>query len=109
MITPSEKGGGEEQMHLRRCSFRWPCKSIEAIHAASPNAACPGLHRKPPDAAIGQLLTPFCLGGRQGDSKQNNYVSCTHFDGHFGGHHDVAVLYHAHRPMEEVQGFHISH
>ena len=31
------------------------------------------------------------------------------FDGHFGGHRDEAVLNRAHRPMEEVQGFHKSH
>ncbi len=60
-------------------------------------------------AAIGRLLTPYCLGGCQGDSKQNKDVLCTHFDGHFGGHHDAAVLYHMHRPMEEVQGFHIKY
>jgi hypothetical protein len=77
----------------------------------SPDAACPGLHRKPLDDAIGigQLLTPYCLGGCQGDSKQNKDVLCTHFDSHFGGHRDAAVLFRAHRPMEEVQGFHISH
>jgi len=59
---------------------------------ASLDAACPGLHWKPLDAAIGRLLAPYHLGGRQGDSKQNNDVSCTHFDGHFGGHHNAAVL-----------------
>ena len=48
------------------------------MHAASPNAACPGLHRKPLDAAIGRLLTPYRLGGRQGDSKQYKDVICTH-------------------------------
>ena len=43
------------------------------MHAASPNAACPGLHWKPLDAAIGRLLAPYRLGGHQeGDSKQNN-------------------------------------
>ena len=70
-----------------------------------------GLHRKPLDAAIGRLLAPYCLGGRQGDSKQNNDVLCAHFDGHFDGHRDAAVLvlYRVYRPMEEVQGFHISH
>ena len=55
------------------------------------------------------LLAPYRLGGRQGNSKQNNNVSCTLFDGHFGGHRNVAVLYHVHCPMEVVQGFHISH
>jgi hypothetical protein len=42
------------------------------MQCALPDAACPGLHRKPLDAAIGQLLTPYCPGGRRGDSKQNN-------------------------------------
>jgi hypothetical protein len=51
----------------------------------------------------------YRLGGRQGDSKQNNNESCTHFDGRFGGHRNAAVLYRMHHPMEEVQGFHISH
>ena len=80
---------------------------------ASLNAACPGLLLKPLalDAAIGigRLLTPYHPGGRQGDSKQYKDVICTHFDGRFNGHRDAAVLYHAHRPMEEVQGFHKSH
>jgi hypothetical protein len=44
MITPSKKGGGDKQMHLR-----------------------------------------------------------------LDGHRDAVVLYRAHRPMEEVQGFHKSH
>ena len=79
------------------------------IHAASPNAACPGLHWKPLDAAIRQLLAPYCLGGRQGNSKQKNNVLCTHFDGRFDGHRDAVVLYRTHRPMEVVQGFHKSH
>ena len=64
-----------------------------------------GSHWTPPS----HLLAPYHLGGRQGASKQHNDVLFTHFDGHFGGHRNAAVLYHAHRPMEEVQGFHISH
>jgi len=71
MIIPSEIGGGGERMHLRRCSFQWPCESVEAIHAASTNAACPGLPGKPLEAAIGRLLPLYCLGGCQGDSKQS--------------------------------------
>ena len=78
------------------------------IHAASPNAACPGLLRKPLDAAIGLLLTPYRPGGRQGNSKQYKDVICTHFDGRFNGHRDAVVLYRMHLPMEEVQGFHMS-
>jgi len=106
MITPSEKGGGGEQMHFRRCSFRWPCKSVEAIHAASPDASCPGLHQKPLDAAIGRLLAPYRLGGCQGDSKQNIDVICTHFDGRFDGHRDAAVRA---LPDGGGCGFHKSH
>jgi hypothetical protein len=40
-----------------RCwPFRWPWRGVEALHTASHDAACPGLHRKPLDAAIGRLL-----------------------------------------------------
>jgi hypothetical protein len=38
-----------------------------------------------------------------------NDATYTHFAGHFGGHRNAAVLYRAHRPMEEVRGFHKSH
>jgi hypothetical protein len=55
--------------------FNGHAEVFEVIHAASPNAACPGLLRKPLDAAIGQLLAPYCPGGHQGDSKQNNDVN----------------------------------
>jgi hypothetical protein len=40
------------------------------MHAASPDAACPGLQ----DAAIRRLLAPYRLGSCQGDSKQNKDV-----------------------------------
>jgi hypothetical protein len=104
---PSEIGGGSEQIPLLCRPFWWPWWGVETIHAASPNAACLWLHWKPLDAVIGWLLASYRLGGHQGDSKQNNDVLCTHFDGHFDGHRDAAVLYRVHRPMEEVQGFHI--
>ena len=52
--------------------------------------------KKPLVAAIGQLLALYRLSGRQGDSKQNNNVTCTHFDGRFDGHHNAAVLYRVH-------------
>jgi hypothetical protein len=64
----------------------------------------------------GSLWTPpsgdyllHSLGGRQGNSKQNNDVLCTHCDGHFDGHQAAAVLYHVHCLIEEVQDFHKSH
>jgi hypothetical protein len=40
-------------------------------HKELPNAACPGLYWKPLDAAIGQLLAPYCPGGRQGNRQTN--------------------------------------
>ncbi len=108
MITPSEKGSGNERMHLRRRPFRWPRGGVEVIQMASPNRACPWLLRKPLDAAIEQLLAQYRPCGRQGGRKQFKDVKCTHFDGRFDGHRNVAVLYRAHRLMEEVQGFHKS-
>jgi len=109
MIMPSKKAGNNERMHLHCRPFCWPCGGVKAVHAASPNAACPWLFRKPLYAAIGWLLAPYRPSGRQGDSKQNKDVICTHFYGRFDGHHDAAVLYCAHRPMKEVHGFHKSH
>ncbi len=82
-ITPSKNGGGDKQMHLRCRPFQWPCGGVEAIHLELPDAACPGLLWKPLDAAIGQPLAPYRLGGRQGNSKQIIHDKCTHFDGHF--------------------------
>ncbi len=108
-IAPSKKGSGAERMQPRCRPFWWPCGGIEAKHVASPDAACPGLHKKPLNAAIGQLIAPYRPGGRQGDNQQNDNAKCTHFAGHVDGHCDVAVQYRAHRPMEEVHGFHRSH
>ena len=70
-----------------------------------PNAAWPGLHQKPLDAAIGWLLAPYRPGGRQGDNQHNDYETCTHFAGPFDGHCDAPVLYRAHRPMVVFSGF----
>jgi hypothetical protein len=53
-IMPIEKGCGNKQMYLHRRPFRWPCGRVEAIHVALPDAAWPGLHPKPLDAAIGR-------------------------------------------------------
>ncbi len=59
---------------LRRGPFRWPWRCADAIQSASPDAACPGLHQKPLNAAIGRLLAPYRPGGRQGNNQQNNDV-----------------------------------
>ena len=51
-------------MHLRCRPFQWPCRSVEVVHdVALPNAACPGLLKKPLDAVIRRLLAPYRPGG----------------------------------------------
>jgi hypothetical protein len=47
-----------------------PCRRVKMVHAASPNAAWPGLHRKPLHAAIRQLFALYCPGGCEGDSNK---------------------------------------
>ena len=59
-----------ETKHLVCRPSRWPCRCIRAMDVALFNVACPGLLRKPLDATIGRLLTPYCLGGNQGDNQQ---------------------------------------
>jgi hypothetical protein len=70
-----QKGVGDKQMHLRRCFILMAMQRSHWTHR---------------------------LGGRQGNSKQNNNVICTHFDGRFDGRCNAAVLY-------EVRGFHKIH
>ena len=88
--------------------FRWSCrgawKQITWHHPMQHVQVY--LHRKPLDAAIGRLLTPYRPNCRHGDNQQNNHVKCTLFAGRFYGHHDATVLYRAHHLMEEVRGFH---
>ncbi len=76
---------------------------------ASPDTACPGLLRKPLDAAIRQLLAPYCPSCRQANSKQKDNKKWINFAGHFDGHGGVPVQYPAHCLVEEVQGFGRSH
>ena len=47
-------------------------RCVEVIHVASPNGGYPGVLWKPLEAAIGQLLAPYCPGGRQGTKQNNN-------------------------------------
>ena len=47
------------------------------MHMASPNVDCPGLLQKPLDAVIGQLLTLYFPGGREGDTQQNDDAKYT--------------------------------
>ncbi len=90
------------KMHLCCGPFRRPCGCAGAIQTASPNAACPGLLRKPLDASIGQLLTPYCPSGRQGNRQTNNNQQMTLKGGQIDGHNNAPVRYRAHCPIEEV-------
>jgi len=64
------------------------------IHAASPDAVCPGLLQKPLDAAITRL---------------NDDAKCTHFASHLDDHRNAVEQYRVHCLIEEVHGFHKSH
>ena len=102
MTTAVKIGGGSEWMHLHRVQFRWPWRCANAIQSASPDAAWPGLHWKPPDAVIGQLLAPYCPGGCQGNNQHNNNGTCTHFVGSFDGHCDATTTKYHHRASTDV-------
>ena len=83
----NKKGNENERIYLHRGSFWWPWRCNGAMQTSSPDVACPGLHHKPLDATIGRILTLYCPGGCQRDSKQNNDEKCTNFAGRF----DMAV------------------
>ncbi len=76
-------------MHLHHTPFQWPRECIGVIQCTSPNSAWPGLHWKPLDTAIGQLLAPYCPGGRQGNNQHNDDAKRTLFAGRFDGHRDA--------------------
>ncbi len=65
------------KMHLCCGPFRRLCGCAGAIQMALPNAACPGLLRKPLDAGIGWLLAPYRPSGRQGNRQTNNNQQMT--------------------------------
>ncbi len=67
----------DEQMHLPCGPFQRPCGCAGVIQMASPNAACPGLLRKPLDAGIRWLLAPYRPSGHQGNRQTNNNQQMT--------------------------------
>ncbi len=77
MVMVNNKINDDKQMHLRCGPFRRPCGCAGAIQMASPDAACPGLVRKPLDAGIGQLHAPYCPSGCQGNRQTNNNQQMT--------------------------------
>ncbi len=73
MVMVNDKFNNDiAKMYLRRGPFQRPCACAGIMGCALPNAACPGLLQKPLDATIGQLLSLYCPGSCQGNSKQNN-------------------------------------
>jgi hypothetical protein len=76
---------------------------------ASPDAACPGLPQKHLDASIRELLLRIAPAAARATGKQNTINKYTYFAGHFDEHGNALVRNHAHRLMEEVQGFTGSH
>ncbi len=52
MVIVDDKINNDERMHLVCWPFRWRQRCAGAIQMASPDAACPGLLRKPLDTAI---------------------------------------------------------
>jgi hypothetical protein len=77
MVMVNNKIDDNEQMHLHCGPFRRPCRCAGAIQTASPDAACPGLLRKPLDAGIGPLLALYRPSGRQGNRQTNNNQQMT--------------------------------
>ncbi len=72
MVMIDDKIDDDIKMFLHCGPFQWPYGCAGAMRWASPDVACPGLLQKPLDPAIEQLLTLYCPGGCQGNSKQNN-------------------------------------
>ena len=97
-------------MYLRRGSFRLPCGRNGTMHMASPDAACPGLHRKPRDALpLADCSLCIALAADGAAINKTTTEKCTHFVVHFDGHRNAAVQYCGHCPMKEVQGLARSH
>ncbi len=65
------------KMHLHCGPFWRPCGCAGAIQTALPDAACPGLLRKPLYAGIRQLLAPYRPSGCQGNRQTNNNEQMT--------------------------------
>ncbi len=72
MVIVDDKINNDKQMHLIHRPFWWPRRCTGAIQMALPDAACPGLFRKPLDAAIGWLHPTYCPSGLQGNRQTNN-------------------------------------
>jgi hypothetical protein len=104
-----EKVGSDEQMYLICRPFQWPWQCAGAIQTALPNAACPGLLRKPWTPPLGNYLLRIAPVAARTTGKQTTINKYSYKAGHFNGHGGAPVQYRAYHPMEEVQGFTRSH
>ncbi len=103
MEMVDEKIDNGIKMYLHCGPFARPCGCAGAMRCASPNAACPGLHWKPLDTSIGQLLTLYCPGSRGATVNKTTMIKCTIFAGHLDGHGGAPVQYRNNPSMEEVK------
>jgi hypothetical protein len=108
-VIANDKINDDINMFLPRWPFRWPRRCTGAIQIALPNVACPGLLRKPLDAALGNYLLPITPAATRATGKQTTINKYTYKAVCFDGHVDAPVRNPAHCPMEEVQGFTRSH
>ena len=65
-----------KKLNLLREPFRWPCGSGGTVPSASPSTAGLGLPEMPLDAAIGQVVAPYCPSGRHGHRFWRKKSSC---------------------------------
>jgi hypothetical protein len=63
-------------------------------------------HWTPPLGIYLLCITPMAA---RASANETTAKQITHFPGHFDGHGGGLVQYHAHLPMEEIQGFTRSH
>ena len=71
-VIANNKIDDAKKKDLIRQPFRQPWRCARALQTTLPDAAYPGLLRKPLDAGIGPLLAPYFPSGCQDDNQQNN-------------------------------------
>ena len=86
---------------LHRDPFHRPHWCASVMLHMPPNEACPWLHWKPLDHIVPAAT--------RATANKATIKKCTTYPGHFDGHGDAPVQYHAHRPIEENLGFNRSH
>jgi hypothetical protein len=85
-------------MAVRRCNTKRIAQCSMSSYSGS--------HLMPP---LGDYWLLIALAAARATGKQTTINKYTNKAGRFDGHGDAPVRNHAHRPMEEVQGFTRSH